>query len=211
MRLQNYYISDREYNPVARDESEKIFLVGVVYGRSDIPDGSAIRTSTIASLNDKEAVTEKGEVYELDGMSPDYIEFLDAKKRGIDILNEWDVSLNKDVMIETPSLSDPDALKKVTDPDNLHTAYMFTGKSPSDSHVYGEVVGQSGNYVTLKVAKLSKEKHDFVMEEKVYFVIWRSLSLEAQFSLGATGEVAGLEYKQWFEEAFHLKCRPKMF
>ena len=64
MRLQNYYISDRECNPVDRDESEKIYLAGVVYGRSDIPDGSAIRTSAIASLNDKEAVTEKGEVYE---------------------------------------------------------------------------------------------------------------------------------------------------
>ena len=210
MKLQNYYISDADCNPVKQDESTELFLVGKVYGKSGTPDGSLIRTSIITSLNKNEAVTKSGSVYELEDMSSDYIEFIDAINRGVEVLNEWDLSL-EDVMIDVPNFDDPDGIKKATDPNNLHTVYMFKGRSLDNDIVKGEVVGQSGNLVTLRVGRFSGRKHNPIMEEKEYFVNWRSLSMEAQFNIGVTGGVADLKYKQRFNDAFHLKCRPVMF
>ena len=210
MRLQNYYISDEKSNPVAKGESDKLFLVGRVFGRGGVPDGSVIHTSAIASLYEKRAVTSSGSVYDLDDICPDYTEFLDAKAKGIEIVSEWNLTLDSNIMMDVPSLKDPDALKKITDPDNLHTGYMLQGKLANGSTVYGEVVGQTGNYVTLRVSSFSNG--DALMEEKKYFVNWRSLSLDAEFAVRfGGGEIAGLSYEQWFEEAFNLQCRPKMF
>ena len=211
MKLKDYYICDIKSNPVIvrdGDDSKELFLAGNVYGRPGFPDGSTIRTSAIASLNELEATTKSGSVYELDGVCPDYKDFLEAHERGIEILSNWNLALVDNIMINVPSFDDPDALEKARDPDNLHIGYMLSARTPSGSQVYGEVIGQHGNYVTVNVMRWFN--NDAKIDVKEFFVVWRSVNIETEMSLSLLREVAGLKYNT-FEPAFHLKSRPKIF
>ncbi len=81
--------------------------------------------------------------------------------------------------------------------------FTLWGKDLDDEFVSGTVISQNGNFVTLVDNETPGIKKDF-------FVCWRSFSLRAETGLKLCGSLAGLNYEE-FEDAFLMKCRPRLF
>lgn len=79
----------------AEKNKGRIVAVGNVYGREGFNDGSCIRTSVIKEIKDGYAYTYSGSKYKLGEKNHDYAKFEDAIRRGIPILDDWSVVVDK--------------------------------------------------------------------------------------------------------------------
>ena len=94
MKLENWAFvgANAEYGLICPDITNDIpFKVwGKVYGSDQFPDGTLISTSIITQYTDNIVTTKSGNIYELGEMNSDYFSFIQAVKKNLTILKNWE-------------------------------------------------------------------------------------------------------------------------
>lgn len=203
-RLENYFFVNHDGSPVVPDTDGDVYLTGEVYEREGFEDGSFIRTSYLEGWNEYQARTGSGTVYELGQINADYEEMLKAIDEGVSVIVKWELDLKENILNQIPpdDCYDPEEVAKYLSSANMHAGYMLSGQTLEDDMAHGEIVGQDGNYVTLRVGE------GFQLKNKRYFVCWNDPHFTMKISLFC-GRVCGISV---LEESFMVKgCRPKFF
>ena len=203
MRLDNYFFVDVNQKPIIEKEGKMYCIGGVVTGREGFEDGKSIRTSYIVEIDEakKYAKTKSGSIYELGELNKDYQEMQEAFAKGIPIVENWELS-EAMLMKDIPPLDS--SIQDIMNTEQRKAIMLKATDASSGDQVYGEVIGQNGNIVTIMVPS---EEDYFKMVPKEVFVNWRAMDPFASIELGAFKEVAGIPFEK-FEDAFLSKCRP---
>lgn len=211
MKLENYFFATADgtiptLNPNFEDGN--ICVIGEVYGKKGVKNGSLLRTSPIINKESDKIITCPDSCYELGSMNEDYLEMLKAAEIGKNILFKW--RLNKEFCLTGDSSDFENREATIADPPFIlgkQIRYILGGTNQFGEKVLGEVIGQNGNYVTLNCRQpVDADNEEYQIE---CFVVWLDLPEETAIQMLLFDTVAGIHYKT-FEEAFLTKCRPKI-
>lgn len=190
-KMNNYFFVDarnrrRMINP--ENFTGRFCLSGIITGRKGFDDGMLLKTSPIVSIENNTVTTASGSKYELDEVSPDYMDFLDALEKSIPIISSWGF-LNA----------------------HAHPSKLFHGYMPEGQHVKGEISEQNGNYITFKSGSICNPLDGSIKElnNTTFFVIWSTWKgLEA---MPLYWDYTGLNYPDDYEDFAGYTCKPKLF
>ena len=212
MRMEDYFFAYGNGKIVIATEpdisSENISLCGRVFGREGFDDDKAVMTSTISKIENGKVYTASGSIYELGEMNADYAEMLSALSHKVPVLGEWHLEWKDNILDKIPDFS--------TSPDKWgtasHAGYLFSGKDQEGIMFHGEVLGQNGNYLTIRLCERDRSSSELKFNESDIdvFVCWRNFKFNTEFDLSLFGESAGIYYDD-FETAFMFRCRPVLF
>ena len=212
MRMKDYFFARENGKIVIAAEpdisSEAIRLCGKAYGRDGFEDGQAVTTSPIAKIENGRVYTASGSVYELGEKNADYAEMISALNRGTPVLGEWRLEWKDYILDAIPDFStSPDKWKTTS-----HEGYLFSGKDQEGKLFYGEVIGQNGNYLTIRQCEKDRSSSVLKFHENDIdiFVCWRNFQFNTEFEFTFFGKSGGILYED-LETAFMFQCRPKLF
>lgn len=133
MKITNYHFIDVTGNIILTDPPEGEFcVVGKIYGKEGLEDGSRSITSPVVKIKDGVATTFSGSKYELETMHPDYVELLSAIKSGVPVIKDWALYAHS----------------------SYYNGYKIVGHFLSNNEQFLEkITSQEGNYITIADTK----------------------------------------------------------
>ncbi|MDO4747420.1 MAG: hypothetical protein Q4A70_03750, partial [Candidatus Saccharibacteria bacterium] len=173
MKIENYYYGNYSekcggfiFRVCLPDEARVV--AGNVYGREGFPDGASISTSAIVEFGDNYVVTRSGSRYELGEYNVDYAELLKVAENKDKVISEWEFT-KEQLMNRLPDFNKGydecmNEFKEILREGELHEGIMINGKTLNGKRVYGEIISQRGNYVTILVS----DSKDVKLKEEEY-------------------------------------------
>ena len=147
------------------------------------------KTAAVTAITDaKSVVTRDGSIYSLGTIAPEYKEFLEATKKGVLVVGNWNILGTR------------------------KRGYCLTGDTFPERKAIStaRILYQEGNMLTIRRLITTPSGERIWNDPEHVFVCWNSMSHHAVTEIRRLGKVADIEYRD-FERFAGLRCKPVLF